>query len=108
MDERRAEYEAGFRRAGLPLVHPDRTAARDIWTRALPVLALVFWAELFGALDLTWPWWQNVLALFGGLLILLAAWGLSNRARGRKLFALPQDVGVWELAGFVVIPGCCR
>jgi hypothetical protein len=104
MDERRAEYEAGFRRAGLPLFIADRKAATDIWTRALPVLALVFWAELFGALDLTWPWWQNLLALLGGLLILLAAWGMSNRTRGRKLFALPRDVGVWELAGFVIIP----
>lgn len=104
MESKRAEYEAGFRRAGLPLFIANRKAATDIWTRALPVLAIVFWAELFGALDLTWPWWQNLLALLGGLLILLAAWGLSNRARGRKLFALPQDVGVWELAGFVVIP----
>jgi hypothetical protein len=104
MDERRAAYEAGFRRAGLPLLIAGRTAATDIWTRALPVLALVFWAELLGALDLTWPWWQNALALLGGLLILLGAWGFSNRVRGRKLFALPQDVGVWELAGFVIIP----
>jgi hypothetical protein len=99
-----AEYEARFRRAGLPLLIEDRSAAEDVWTRTLPVLALVFAIEALGAIDLKWAWWQNVLALAGAGALLLAALLLSNRARGRPALARPQDVGRAELAGFVVVP----
>jgi hypothetical protein len=100
----RADYESRFRRAGLPLLIEGRTAATDIWTRALPLLGVVFWVEMLGALDLAWSWWQNALALLGGVVILAGAWAASNLARRRKAFALPRDVGFWELTGFVVIP----
>ncbi|MGH2905448.1 MAG: hypothetical protein ACRDKI_01610 [Solirubrobacterales bacterium] len=104
MSDSRTDYEARFRRAGLPLFIADRKAATDIWTRALPILGLVFWMELLGALNLTWPWWQNLLALLAGLAILAGAWALSNRLRGRRAFELPRDVGNFELAGFVIVP----
>ncbi|HEX6390622.1 MAG TPA: hypothetical protein VFZ89_14280 [Solirubrobacteraceae bacterium] len=99
-----AEYERRFRRAGLPLLIEDRTAREDVWTRTLPVLVLVFAIEALGAVDLQWEWWQNALALAGAGALLLAAWVLSNRARGRPSLARPQDVGRAELAGFVVVP----
>jgi hypothetical protein len=100
----REQYEEQFRRAGLPLLISDRDASKDIWTRAAGVLALIFWFELLGAVDLTWSWWANALALVGGLALLTLAWVGANRARGRSAFARPNDIGVWELAGFVVIP----
>lgn len=100
----RAEYEEGFRRAGLPLLIVGRDASRDIWTRAAGLLALVFWIELLGALDLTWSWWANALALLGGLALLTAAWVIANRLRGRRALERPTDIGVLELSGFVVIP----
>lgn len=100
----KAEYEEGFRRAGLPLLIVGRDASRDIWTRAAGLLAFVFWVEMLGALDLTWSWWANALALLGGLAFLTAAWVLSNRVRGRRSFERPNDIGTLELAGFVVIP----
>lgn len=100
----RQEYEEQFRRAGLPLLIADRDASRDIWTRAAGLLALIFWFELLGAIDLTWEWWANALALLGGLGLLAAAWVIANRARGRAAFARPTDIGKLELAGFVVIP----
>jgi hypothetical protein len=99
-----AEYEARFRRAGLPLLIEDRSAREDVWTRTLPVLVLVFAIEALGAVDLQWEWWQNALALAGAGGLLLAAWVLSNRARGRPSLARPQDVGRAELTGFVVVP----
>jgi hypothetical protein len=99
-----AEYEARFRRAGLPLLIEDRSAREDVWTRILPVLVLVFVVEALGAVDLNWPWWQNVLALAGAAGILVAAWAMSNRARGRPPLARPRDVGRVELAGFVIVP----
>lgn len=98
------EYEARFRRAGLPLLIEDRTAREDVWTRALPLLVLVFALEALGAIDLDWPWWQNLLALVGAAAVLVAAWALANRVRGRRGLARPEHVGALELAGFVVVP----
>ncbi len=68
------------------------------------MLALVFAVEALGAVDLEWPWWQNLLALGGAGALLLAAWAVANRARGRPVLARPRDVGRVELGGFVVIP----
>lgn len=100
----RQQYEEQFRRAGLPLLIADRDASEDIWTRAAGLLALVFWFEFLGAVDLTWAWWANALALLGGLGLLAGAWVIANRARGRKPLERPNDIGTLELAGFVVIP----
>jgi hypothetical protein len=101
----RLKYEDQFRRAGLPLLIADRNASKDIWTRVAGLLALVFWFELLGAIDLAWPWWANALALLGGLSVLLGAWVIANHARGRGAFDRPTEIGTLELAGFVVIPG---
>ena len=100
----RDQYEEQFRRAGLPLLIADRDASQDIWTRAAGLLALIFWVEFLGAVDLTWAWWANVLAVIGGLSLLAVTWVVANRARGRSAFARPTDIGTLELAGFVVIP----
>jgi hypothetical protein len=99
-----ADYERGFRRAGLPLFIEDRSAREDVWTRAAPLLTLVFVTEMLGAIDLDWPLLANAAAATGGLTILLGAFGLLNRARGRPFWSLPQDVGAAELAAFVFVP----
>ena len=98
------EYERSFRRAGLPLFSEDLSAAEDIFNRAAPLLGLVFLGEMLGAGNLDWSWWQNLLAVAGGLAILLVAFGLANRARGRPFSAIPQRLGRTELAGFVLLP----
>ena len=102
--DRLEEYERSFRRAGLPLFAEDFSAAEDVFNRATPLLALVFLGEMLGAGQLDWPWWQNALAIAGGLAILLTGVGLLNRARGRPLSAVPERLGRTELAGFVLIP----
>jgi hypothetical protein len=102
--ERLEEYEAGFRRAGLPLFSEDISPYEDIFNRAAPLLVLVLIGELLGAGSLDWSWWQNVLAVAGGLVILLAAMAMLNRARGRPPRAIPERLGKAELAGFVLIP----
>jgi hypothetical protein len=99
-----ADYERGFRRAGLPLFIEDRSAREDVWTRAAPLFALVFLTEMLGAIDLDWSLLANVAATTGGLAILLGAFGLLNRARGRPFWSLPEDVGPAELAAFVFVP----
>jgi hypothetical protein len=99
-----AEYEHRFRRAGLPLFIEDRSAREDIFNRAAPFLGIVFAGEMLGAGQLDWTWWQNLLAVAGGLAVLLVGFGLLNLARGRSFRAIPDRLGYTELAGFVLLP----
>jgi hypothetical protein len=98
------EYERRFRRAGLPLFIEDYSAREDVWTRAAPLLAFVFIGEMLGAIQLDWPVLANVAAAVGGFAILLGAFGVLNRLRGRPFWSLPRDVGTAELAAFVLLP----
>ena len=82
----------------------DYTAREDVFNRAAPLLGLIFIAEMLGAGQLDWPWWQNLLAVAAGLLILLVGFGALNLARGREFSAIPARLGYTELAGFVLIP----
>lgn len=103
MDEPEA-HERAFHRAGLPAFIADRTAGEDIWTRAVPLLALVFGFEVLGAVDLALAFWVNVLLVLAAVLILLGTLAALNHARGRPALARPRDVGRPELAVFVVVP----
>ena len=98
-------YEHRFRSAGLPLFIEDYSAASDVFTRAAPLLALVFVGEMLGAISLEWSLLANVAAALGGLAILIGAFMVANRLRGRPATALPDRVGRAELALFVVVPG---
>jgi hypothetical protein len=99
-----SDYERQFRRAGLPAFIDDYSASRDVFTRAAPLLTLVFLGEMLGAIDLDWSWIANVGAAFGGLAVLVLAWAVANVLRGRTPYALPHDVGRVELALFVLVP----
>jgi hypothetical protein len=102
--ELQAELERRFRRAGLPLFIQDYTAAEDIFTRALPLLALVFVALVLNALNLEWGFWANVGAFLGAIAFMAAAFGLFNVARHRPFLSMPRRIGRSELAAFVLIP----
>ena len=104
MDGELAAYERRLRRAGLPLLIEDYSAYEDVFTRAVPLLGLVFIGQLLGAVQLDWPLWANVLALGGGLTILLGGVALVNRRRGRRALSVPDRVGPIELAAFVLVP----
>lgn len=97
-------YEQRFRRAGLPLFIEDFSPTHDIYTRAAPLLVLVFLAEMLGATSLDWDWWQNLLAAVGGLVALVVGFGLLNGFRGRPFWSLPTRFGIPELAVFVFLP----
>jgi hypothetical protein len=98
------EYERGFRRDGLPMFSEDFTPSRDVFNRGAPLIGLVFLGEMLGAGQLDWTWWQNLLAIAGGLGILLLAFGAINVAKGRPFRTIPETLGTAELAGFVLIP----
>ena len=99
-----ARYEQRFRRAGLPLFIEDFSATHDIFTRATPLLGLVFLAEMLGATSLNWPFWVNLLAVLGGLAVLIAGFAVLNRLRGRPFWSLPTRFGIPELTTFVLLP----
>ena len=99
-----SSYERRFRRAGLPLFIEDYSASEDIFTRAAPLLALVFVGELLGAIDLDWTFLENLGAGLAGLALLLAGFAGLNLLRGRPALALPEHVGAPELSAFVLFP----
>lgn len=97
-------FERQFRRAGLPLFVEGFSASTDVFNRAAPLLGLVFIGELLGAGQLDWSWWQNVLAVLGGVVVVMAGIALLNVLAGRPMRAFPNRIGKAELAGFVVLP----
>ena len=72
--EQVAAYERQFRRAGLPLFVEGFSASTDVFNRAAPLLGLVFIGEILGAGNLDWSWWQNLLAVLGGLAFVFGRW----------------------------------
>lgn len=101
---RQEAIERWMVRRGIPHFIDRYSASEDVLTRALPVLTLVFLAEVVGAPRFGWPWWGNALAVLGGFAILLGAWAITNRIRGRRPLARPERVGLPELAVFVLVP----
>ncbi|MEV8374724.1 hypothetical protein AB0P21_18425 [Kribbella sp. NPDC056861] len=99
-----ARYEQRFRRAGLPLFIEDFSPTHDIFSRATPLLVLVFIFELLGATSLDWSWQRNLITALAGLAILITGFGLLNRLRGRRFWSFPNRFGTPELAVFVLLP----
>jgi hypothetical protein len=99
-----AELERGFRHDGLPNLILDFSVSEDIFTRAVPFLTLVFMLEMVNATDVDLPLGVNVLLAMAGAAILIAAFGVLNRAQGRRFFSVPSRVGTPELVAFVVLP----
>lgn len=99
-----AAAERRFRRAGLPLLIEDYSATEDVFTRAVPLLGLVFAAEVLGAMNLHWSLLANIAAAFGGVAIMLGALAAVNRVAGRPALARPDEIGRIEITVFVLVP----
>ena len=104
MTDSTRDYERRFRRAGLPMFVEGFSATTDVFNRAAPLLGLIFLGELLGAGQLDWTWWQNLLAIAGGLVVILLGFGLINVIQGRHFRTVPQRLGKTELAAFVILP----
>jgi hypothetical protein len=96
--------EHWFVRRGLPHLIADYSATRDVLTRAVPLLTLVFLVEVVNAPKRSFPLWLDAVAVVVGLAILLGAWMLANRVRHRPLLARPESIGLIEVAVFVFVP----
>lgn len=99
-----ARTERWFLKRGLPHFIDEYSAARDVLTRAVPLLTLIFLFEVANAPSRDFPLWLDVVAVGVGFAILLGAWMIANRIRRRPLLARPTDVGVFEVAVFVLAP----
>ncbi|MCZ7535728.1 MAG: hypothetical protein M5T61_07200 [Acidimicrobiia bacterium] len=96
--------ERWFERRGIPHFIADYSAERDIWTRTLPALTLLFLVEVVNAPSESFPIWLDALAVVGGFGILLGAWALVNVWRRRPALSRPEDLGAVEIAVFVLAP----
>ncbi|HSL56625.1 MAG TPA: hypothetical protein VK866_02165 [Acidimicrobiales bacterium] len=100
----RQATERWFRRRGLPHLIEGYSASGDVFTRAAPFLGLVALLEVLNALNDEWSAWENALAVVGGVGIVVGGFALANEARDLPALRLPDRVGPWELAVFVLVP----
>jgi hypothetical protein len=102
-EQRIRELERGFRRDGLPNLIVDLSPTEDVFTRALPFLAVVFVLEIANAFAVNAGWAELFLVL-GIVAALVLGFGLLNVARGRGFLSVPRRLGVPELVVFVALP----
>lgn len=96
--------ERTFRRYGLPLLIDNHSSRRDVFGRAAPLLVVLLLIGVVGSVDDDWAAWQNGLLIAGGAVLVGGAYAAFNVVRGRRWSALPQDVGLPELAFWVLVP----
>lgn len=104
MTSRRESVERWFRHRGVPHVIHDYRASTDVFTRAVPFLALVFFVEFLASFGDRYDGWAQFGVFCAGVAISLGAVGAVNWFRGRRLLQLPDRVGGLELAVFVLVP----
>lgn len=99
------DVERWFVRRGLPHAIDDYSAREDVLTRTVPFLSIVFLAEVVTtAFGDRFTGWAQAGALVLAIAIVIGGIGAVNRARHRRTFALPDDIGPAELALFIVLP----
>ncbi len=98
------DVERWFIKQGLPHAIHDYAASTDVLTRAAPALSMVFLLEATTSFGDRFAGWTQALVFVSAVALLFAAVGIVNRIRGRRLFALPDDIGVLEIALFIFGP----
>jgi hypothetical protein len=61
-------------------------------------------AEVAGAVNLTWSFGANLIAVVAGTALLVVGFGLFNLVRGLPFLTRPSRVGPVELTAFVLLP----
>lgn len=100
--------ERFFRRRGLPTLIEDYSATEDILTRTWPWLVLFFFIQVGRSL---WTSWEPLVAgvvLVVALIALALVSGCINAKKGKTFYALPQRVGWWSAAVFILVPSLMR
>ncbi|MEM7095674.1 MAG: hypothetical protein AAF567_21920 [Actinomycetota bacterium] len=93
--------ERWFVHRGVPQAIFHYNASEDVLTRMVPYLVAMFLlGSLAGFGDRFTGWSQFAVAIVAFAILTAVALGV-NRIRGRRLFALPDDVGIIEIAAFL-------
>ena len=101
-DER--STERWLRRRGLPHLIPNYSSAEDSLTRAIPLLSLVFLAEVFAVMREDRRGVQEAVVVAGAAVLMVVAVAVVNLLQHRPPLSLPTRVGLPELSVFVVVP----
>jgi hypothetical protein len=96
--------ESWFVSRGLPYFIEERRATDDVFTRALPLLALYFVISLMVVLSLRLTVPQRIGGAALGVGLLFALYVLRNLAGGRGALSRPRRIGWVEVGAFMVIP----
>ena len=96
--------EGWFVSRGLPYFIEDRTATDDVFTRALPLLAVYFVISLMVVLSLHLTVPQRIGGAALGVGLLFVLYIARNLLSGRRALARPRRIGWAEVGAFMVIP----
>jgi hypothetical protein len=98
----RADIERWLLNRGAPHFVEGYRAASNVWEKSFPALVVLWAIGLVAVVGFS----ENirVLAVFGAIAAVLAAWVVPNLARKRRPFARPETTNPVELAFFVVSP----
>ena len=100
----RDRCERWFVRRGLPNLIDQYSITEDVLTRTAPFLAFVVFVEIFLSFGDRWQGWGQGAAFVVGIGLVVGAFVLVNRLRGRRPFQLPDDVGVPEVLLYLLLP----
>lgn len=100
----RDRTERWFVRQGLPHLIDSYSVREDVLTRMFPFLSLVVFLELFLSFGDRWQGWAQAGAFLGGVALMLGAFVLVNRLRGRPPWMLPDTVGGPEVLLYLALP----
>lgn len=100
----RDRTERWFVRQGLPHLIDSYSVREDVLTRMFPFLSLVVFLELFLSFGDRWQGWAQAGAFLAGVALMLGAFALVNRLRGRPLWMLPDTAGAPEVLLYLALP----
>jgi len=94
--------ERWFVHRGVPQAIFHYNASEDVLTRMVPYLVLVFLLGALAGFGDRFSGWAQLGVAVGAVAILIAVAFTVNRIRGRRLLALPNDIGVIEIGAFLL------
>ena len=100
----RDRCERWFVRRGLPHLIDDYSTSTDVLTRAAPFLGIVVFMEFFLVFGDRWRGWAQAGVFCLGLARSGSRGGLRQPAAVRRLWHLPDRVGLWELLLYFSLP----
>ena len=94
--------ERWFVHRGVPQAIFHYNASEDVLTRMVPYLVATFLLGSLAGFGDRFQGWKQFLVALGAFAILTAVALGVNRLRGRRLLALPDDIGIIEIGAFLL------